>query len=383
MIELPIPESEQEAERFLEELPNRPAVFLLWPREGNPYLARTNVLRRRVARLLRAREAPSRSLNLRGTVERIEYGLTGSRLEGQFLLWEQARRHFPGTYREVVRIRLPYYAKLVLSNPFPRMQVTPRVGRAPAVYVGPFRNRSTAAEFETQCLDLFQLRRCEEDLAPNPDHPGCMYGEMGKCMRPCQMAVGVEEYRAEAARVADFLSTGGKSLLEPAANARERLSAELDFEGAALMHERCRRIEEAVGARDEMARDVERLHGIAVLPSAEPDAVELGWLRGGRWGGFARLDFESKDGNPVSLDARLRELASGVKPETAAAYGATGTTRHRFPVVLFQLAGWRNVDLRRLGEDPLPQTGERSFAGRGGTEAQACARCVPVTRGSA
>jgi excinuclease ABC subunit C len=54
-----------------------------------------------------------------------------------------------------------------------------------------------------------------------------------------------------------------------------------------------------------------------VLPSAEPDTVELGWLRGGRWGGFARLDFESKDGNPVSLDARLRELASGVKPETA------------------------------------------------------------------
>ncbi len=318
MIELAIPESEPEVERFLEELPNRPAVFLLWPREGDPYLARTNVLRRRVGRLLRTREAPSRSLNLRGTVERIEYALTGSRLEGQFLLWEQARRHFPGSYREIVRIRLPYYVKLVLSNPFPRMQVTSRVGRAHAAYVGPFRNRSTAAAFEARCLDLFQLRRCEDDLAPNPDHPGCMYGEMGKCLRPCQMAVGVDEYRAEAARVAEFLRTGGKSLLEPAANARDRLSAELDFEGAALMHERCRRIEEAVGARDEMARDLERLHGIAVLPSAEPDAIELGWLRAGKWGGFARLVFESRDGNPVSLDARLRELTSAVTPEPVA-----------------------------------------------------------------
>jgi len=44
MIELPVPEGEQDAERLLKELPNRPAVFLLWPREGNPYLARTNVL---------------------------------------------------------------------------------------------------------------------------------------------------------------------------------------------------------------------------------------------------------------------------------------------------------------------------------------------------
>ena len=316
MIELPIPESEQDAERFLEELPNRPAVFLLWPREGNPYLARTNVLRRRIGRLLRTREAPSRSLNLRGTVERIEYALTGSRLEGQFLLWEQARRYFPGSYREIVRIRLPYYVKLVLSSAFPRMQVTAKVGRARAVYVGPFRNRSTAAEFEARCLDLFQLRRCEDDLTPHTDHPGCMYGEMGKCLRPCQMAVGAGEYQTEATRVADFLRTGGKSLLEPAANARDRLSAELDFEGAALMHERCRRIEEAVGTRDEMTRDVERLHGIAVLPSAEADAIELGWLRAGRWGGFSRLDFESRDGNPVSLDARLRELSSAVRPES-------------------------------------------------------------------
>jgi excinuclease UvrABC nuclease subunit len=140
---------------------------------------------------------------------------------------------------------------------------------------------------------------------------------MGKCLRPCQTAVGVDEYRAEAGRVAEFLRSGGKSLLEPAANARERLSAELDFEGAALMHERCRRIEEVLSRRDEMARDVERLHGVAVLPSAEPEAVELGWLRAGRWCGITRLEFESREGNPVSLDARVREIAQTIAPGSA------------------------------------------------------------------
>lgn len=321
MIELPVPRAEDGddvLEAFLESIPNRPAVFLLQAREGRPLLARTNVLRRRVTRLLRTQAAPSRSLNLRGTVERLEFRLTGSRLEAQFLLWELARRHYGRDYREVVRIRFPSYVKLVLTNPFPRIQVTARLGRAEAVYVGPFRNRSTAAQFEAGCLDLFQLRRCEEDLAPSAEHPGCMYGEMGKCLRPCQLAVGFEEYRGEATRVRDFLRTGGRSLLEPAANARERLSAELDFEGAAVMHERCRRIEEVVGTRDEMARDVERLHGIAILPSAEPDAVELGWLRAGHWLGFTRLEFEARDGNPISLDARLREIALGVENRRAA-----------------------------------------------------------------
>ena len=58
MVELAIPEDPVELDRVLEELPNRQAVFLLWPREGKPYLARTNVLRKRLKRLLG---------NLRGT----------------------------------------------------------------------------------------------------------------------------------------------------------------------------------------------------------------------------------------------------------------------------------------------------------------------------
>src|SRR5512140_2759310 len=88
--------SEMDAE--LERLPNCPAVFLLWPREGDPYLSKTALLRRRLLRLLKDREKPSRLLNLRHTVRRIEYHLTGSAFESSVVLYEQARRHFPERY---------------------------------------------------------------------------------------------------------------------------------------------------------------------------------------------------------------------------------------------------------------------------------------------
>ncbi|MDE3198876.1 MAG: hypothetical protein KGN84_21180, partial [Acidobacteriota bacterium] len=231
---------------------------------------------------------------------------TASRLESQFILWDWARRHLGPDYRREIRLRLPSYVKLVLANRFPRTQLTTHIGRAKAVYFGPFRTRATAARFESEFLDLFQLRRCQEDLAPGADHPGCMYGEMGRCLRPCQEAVGVEEYEAEALRVAGFLHTAGKSLLDPAAAARDRLSEELDFEGAALMHQRLRRIEEVLGQIDEMARDVTRLNAIAVVASVEPECVEVGWLRAGVWCGFTILDFRIADGVSVSLDSRLR-----------------------------------------------------------------------------
>jgi len=318
LVELAITEDSAAFDEALAAVPNQPAVFLLWPREGKPYLARTNVLRRRLQRVLGPREKPGRALNLRGTIARVEYRLTGSRLESQFLLWELARLHLGPDYRKEIRLRLPPYVKLVLSNRFPRTHVTTQIGRSTSVYFGPFRNRSTAALFESEFLDLFQLRRCQEDLAPHPDHPGCMYGEMGRCLRPCQQAVGAEEYHGEAIRVAEFLHTGGHSLLDPTAAARERLSAEMDFENAALMHQRLQRIEEVMGLRDEMARDVERLHAIAIVPSAEPETVELGWLRGGHWQGFTRLDFTLADGRSISLDARLRELAACVRESHAA-----------------------------------------------------------------
>ena len=91
----------------------------------------------------------------------------------------------------------------------------------------------------------------------------------------------------------------------------------MDFEGAALMHQRYQRIEAVLGLRDEMARDIESLNAIAITPSGDPDAVELGWLREGSWQGFSRIEFNNADGTSVSLDARLRELALNV-PRNAA-----------------------------------------------------------------
>jgi excinuclease ABC subunit C len=314
MVETVLPTDTERLTQLLESIPDGPAVFLLWPHEGTPYLARTNVLRRRLYRLLEAKQGVSRNLSLRGTAYRLEYHLAGSKLESRFIHLELARRHLGADYRREIRLRLPPYVKLLLANEFPRTQVVARLSRTEkSLYVGPFRNRATAVQFESAFLDLFQLRRCQEDLVPSPSHPGCIYGEMGRCLRPCQQLVGIEEYRSEANRVAEFLRTSGQSVLSSATGERERLSAAMDFEGAARAHQRIQKIEEVLGWRDEMARNVEALHAVAILPSAQPEAVELGWLRGGYWQGFRHLDFiTADDGRAVSLDARLREMAATI-----------------------------------------------------------------------
>ena len=113
----------------LEGLPNSPAVFVLWPKSGEPYLSKTALLRRRLLRLLRERDKPSRLLNLRHTVARIEYQLTGSTLESGMVQYGQARRLFPENSLEVLRLRMPPYVKIILTNEFPRSHITTHLAR--------------------------------------------------------------------------------------------------------------------------------------------------------------------------------------------------------------------------------------------------------------
>jgi len=298
-------------DEFIAQVPNSPAVFLLWPREGDPYLAKTALLRRRLVRLLKEREKPSRLLNLRHSVRRIEYTLTGSAFESAILMYELARRHFPQSYLDLLNLRMPTYVKLALSNEFPRSQLSTQLRRAPALYCGPFRSRAAAEKFESQFLDLFQLRRCQEDLKPSPEHPGCIYGEMGMCLRPCQQVVGRDEYLHEAGRVAEFLKTGGHSLLDVIGSARDRYSEEMQFEEAARQHKRFEKVQEVLKLQGELAREIGSLHGVAITPSAAANAVELWVVREGHWQERRRLSFEVQEGKPVSLDGKLRDIFGG------------------------------------------------------------------------
>jgi len=296
------------ADADLAPVPDAPAVFLLWAREGEPHLAKTTLLRRRLRRLL----GDSRWASLRGVIERVEYWPVTSSLASALTFYQLARQHFPEDYAKRVRLRLPAYLKLVGTNPFPRTAVTTRLSSAAEnVFLGPFRSRAAAEEFEKQALDFFQLRRCQDDLAPSLDHPGCIYGEMNMCFRPCQEVVGEAEYATEAARVSEFLHTRTQSLVTTIERARDRASENLDFEEAARQHKRLEKVLALERTLDDPVAELSQLNGVAVSRLPEVGQVELRFLLKGVW-----LDATAfaLDGAGVSMDARLREVVAGLAP---------------------------------------------------------------------
>ena len=101
-------------EAELPEVPNQEGVFVIWTGDRAGYLAKTGMLRRRLLRVLRP-EGAGRALNLRSVATRVEYWPTGSRFESGLLHYELARRLYPDSYLKTIKLRMPFYVRLVLS----------------------------------------------------------------------------------------------------------------------------------------------------------------------------------------------------------------------------------------------------------------------------
>ena len=274
----------------LEALPDTRAVFALLPRAGGePYLARCAHLRTRLGRLLAPVPAGARSLSLDGVMDRLRYTLVNSELEADLQLLEYCRAYFPGDYRSRLHLRLPVMLKLHLGNAYPRLYATRGIAPPPGLSFGPFPSRAAAERWAAQALDLFLLRRCADDLHPDPQFPGCMYSEMKMCLAPCFQGCSDLRYAEEVQRVQGFLGTRGESSRLELSAERDQASRELAFESAAALHLRLDKLTTIVKHLPGIARAVDNWNGAVVLPGRAGAEVVLFALRAGGLHGPLRL----------------------------------------------------------------------------------------------
>ena len=275
-----------EAEEILRGVPAAPGVFALrGERESDePYLTRAADMRRRMRRLLappdavdkQGRPVLSKRLNLRERVRFVEWTRTGSEFESTLVLYCASLAAFGEEHaRKRLRLYPPYCVRVTTSHEHPRVYVTNRLSkRSVGERFGPFPSRAAAERYADAVLDLFRLRRCHEDLQVHPEHPGCVYGEMQKCMAPCKTACTADEYVAESKAVLAFLASGGESLLADISAKREAASEDMDFEGAAALHKQWERVKVATGMSDELVRPVSELRALIVQEYAPREHSE-------------------------------------------------------------------------------------------------------------
>ncbi|MFI5070437.1 MAG: hypothetical protein ACHP8A_06065 [Terriglobales bacterium] len=307
---------------IFEAIPATPAVFLLRSADSqsDPYVSKTANLRRRLQRLLGPPTEHTKRLNLRELVHWIEYTPTGSDFESGFLLYSVLRAVFPKTYIERLRLRFAPLVKLHLENEYPRASITTRIGRLSgrSVYYGPFYSRTSAEKFANDSLDFFKMRRCVEDLHPDPKFPGCIYSEMKMCLAPCFQGCTDNDYEQEVQRVQAYFQTKGDSLLREISVQRDQASSGMQFEEAASLHARVDKLKSLLSQLPEIVHRLDLLDGVLVQPSASPGCVNLFRIHASRIVGPAQFHIQPDDhSKSQSMEARIQEALLSVPSENA------------------------------------------------------------------
>ncbi len=272
-----VPETEAAADwhALWSALPACAAVFSLCsaktgPDAGaEPYISKTANLRRRAQRLLSPDSTSSKRLNLAGRIGSIAYTQTGSELETSLLMYQATRHAFGERARKRLHLRAPVVLRMAWENAHPRVYVTQRISMRSREHIyGPFPSRVAAERFLEDSLNLFLLRRCTDDLHPDPNFPGCVYSEMKMCLAPCFKGCTVERYAAEAETVRAYFATRGASLLAALEAERNAASAALDFETAAQRHARIQKVQAIVQQAAPLVHPLSQLDAVILQPAA-------------------------------------------------------------------------------------------------------------------
>jgi excinuclease ABC subunit C len=314
---------ERDAEVFAA-VPAAPAVFLLRgaDAQAEPYVTKTANLRRRLQRLLGPVEERTKKLNLRDRVRMIEYAPTGSDFESGFLLYGVLRATFPRTYQDRLRFRFAPLVKLHLENEYPRASITTRLGRLGrrSLYYGPFISRVAAEKFMNDSLDFFKMRRCVDDLHPDPKFPGCIYSEMKMCLAPCFKGCSDEEYSAEVQRVQAYFDSAGDSLTRELSAEREAASGRLAFEDAAAIHARAEKLKPIVTQLPEIVRRLDQLSALMIQPSHVAGSVAFFRIEAGKILGPNSFCIQSAEhAKSQSMESRVQAELDSYPPAKAGA----------------------------------------------------------------
>ncbi len=327
-----IPFDPADAKAALAQIPHKPAVFALYGanEKDEPYIGRTPNLRSRLERLLQPSPKHPRRLQLAGRVRRIAWHLTGSDFESLFIQFQMLQVEYGTKCLERMHLRAPAFLRYLGSNDYPRITVTTKPSQREADWAyGPFASRAAAERFADEALKLFLLRRCTDDLHPDPSHPGCVYSEMKMCLAPCYKGCTDQRYAEESAAVESFLATRGASKLVTLQAQRDEASAALEFEAAAALHAQVQKVEAVRALAPEIVQPMSRLRCIILQASAEPEEVAVFLFENGRLRGpvgFSTLGMRIQNERSGSSSLFAQPLAIEAIPEAGPeGLGETGT----------------------------------------------------------
>ncbi len=263
---------------------DRPGIYRMISSDGEVvYVGKSKRLRSRLLSYFRCAFPEEKGARILREVEHIEWDYTPSEFAALLEELRLIKRFRPRFNVAMKRDGRNYCFIKVTRAPAPKLVVVRGPGQDDsAIYYGPFMGAMGVAEAVRELSDVLGLRDCAADqkmhfadqseLFDNfPRTPGCIRFEVKKCLGPCVGGCSVRQYDERVALARAFLDGADDGPIQMLRRDMEAASERLEFERAATLRDKLKRLQ---ALRSQFARlrfAVETLSFVYTVPGFEGD----------------------------------------------------------------------------------------------------------------
>ena len=266
--------------RRLRAVPDSPGVYLL--RDGKAqviYVGKALRLRDRLRSYFTAAQ-PARTADLVRRVYDFEFVRTANEVEALVLECNLIKH-----YRPRFNIRLKddknyLYLKLPVTEEFPRVHYSRRVGNDGALYFGPYTSAQSLRSTVKSLRQLLPFRTCSDDVFKQGKV--CLDFHIRRCPGPCEGRIGRDEYHARIQEVALFMEGRSDVLTKRLRHEMTSAANRLDFENAARYRDRLGAIEKIADRQKVLTRSRDDQDLVAYARQGADVYVEVAYVRQGK-----------------------------------------------------------------------------------------------------
>jgi excinuclease ABC subunit C len=268
----------------LEQLPNRPGVYLFEDAEGRIlYVGKARVLRDRVRSYFQAsRPTELHKSRMVEEIADLELVVTDSEMEALALENNLIKRHKPPYNVRLRDDKNHPYLKLTLAEEYPRLYVVRRPAEDGNVYGGPYIPASLGRRTAGLTRKLFGIRSCKETLNGRRPRP-CLQHQIGRCLAPCVVEVcALDRYRQACEDARLFLEGRTEEVVRRLRGEMEHAAAEERYEEAGSLRDQVRALMRLEAPQKITTTDLEERDLFAAHVEGDRAAVQVFSVRDGK-----------------------------------------------------------------------------------------------------
>ncbi len=281
----------------LSEIPAKRGIFALLGEDEAAIVLLTGAnirsrLRNRLSEPLEGRR--KKTIDLRSVTRKIIWRLTSSHFETDLEFLEAAARMWCDSYADLLGWSPAWFVHVDPQSAYPHFARTRDLAKAPPSCVGPFPTARSVGNFISALQDTFELCRDVRCLRSSPNGPRCAYGQMNRCLCPCDGTISMDDYRRAISEAADFAG-GSRERLTRRLNEQMAAAAKnLQFELAGALKTRLDRLTEFESRDYTCVAPVEEFRYLLVQPAQTARKAKVFFVKGGSIAKGGDLDYPLK-----------------------------------------------------------------------------------------